>query len=69
MDRTDALIRHFQFTGSASYGKSGMELFMEKEVTKLSLVIDAEFDIRDIIQNWKTATPVKFNTSHQWFSV
>jgi len=62
MDRTDALIRHFQFTGSASYGKIWYGTFYGEGSYEIIIGDDAEFDIRDIIQNWKTATPVKVLT-------
>jgi len=61
MDRTDALIRHFQFTGSASYGKIWYGTFYgEGVLRKLSLVMMLNLISEILFKIGKTAHLLKF---------
>lgn len=58
-DRSDALCRHFQLTGSASYGKIRYGEFYGEGSYEIIVGDDAYFDVNHAVNNWKDLTPVK----------
>lgn len=57
-DRTDSLIRHFQFTGSANYGKIWYGDFYGDGSYEIIIGSDESFNIDNAYKNWKELTPV-----------
>lgn len=61
-DRTDSMIRHFQFTGAASYGKIWNGEFYGERSWEIIVGDDAYFDMEMAIRDWQSLTPVRVLT-------